>query len=74
MIAALKEYKNDLRKEGRKEGRKEERKDITNAFANLLAQGRNDDVMRAIQDPEYLNVIMAELGYDDEDKPETPDA
>ncbi|MBR4986406.1 MAG: hypothetical protein IKY83_11785 [Proteobacteria bacterium] len=66
MIAALKEYKNDLRKEGRK--------DITNAFANLLAQERNDDVMRAIQDPEYLNAIMAELGYDDEDKPETPDA
>ena len=70
MLAALKEYRNDLKQEGRKEGRKEERKDITSVFAKLLAQGRNDDVMRAIQDPEYLNVIMAEFGYDDEDKAE----
>ena len=26
--------------------------------------------MSAIQDPEYLNVIMAEFGYDDEDEAE----
>lgn len=66
MLAALKEYRNDLKQEGRKE----ERKYITSVFAKLLAQGRNDDVMRAIQDPEYLNAIMAEFGYDDEDKTE----
>ena len=66
------------RKEGRIEGRKEGRKEGTNnlnrVYSNLLMQGRKDDLIRSINDPEYLKKIMAEFGYsDDEDLDEEAD-
>ena len=59
MIAALKEYREDLRKQ--------ERKDITLLFMQLFNAGRADDVQRAVREPEYLDKLMAEFGYSDDD-------
>ena len=71
MIAALKEYREDLKKEGRKqgrkEGRKEGRKDTAAVFMQLFNAGRADDVQRAVREPEYLDKLMAEFGYSDDD-------
>ena len=72
MLAGLKEYREKLENRGRKEGRKEGRKDINTVYAHLLAQGRNDDLVRSIREPEFLEKIMAEFGYsDDEDDDKT---
>ena len=64
MLAAIQEFENHVKAEGRKEGRK----DITNIFTCLLAQGRQDDVMHSIQDPEYLTKMMKEFGINDEEE------
>ena len=64
MLAAIQDFENHVKAEGRKEGRK----DITNIFTCLLAQGRQDDVMHSIQDPEYLTKMMKEFGINDEEE------
>ena len=67
MLAAIQSFENHVKAEGRIEGRIEGRKAITDIFSTLLEQGRQDDVMRAIREPEYLKLIMAEFGITDED-------
>ena len=72
MLAVIQDFENHVkaegRKEGRKEGRREERKDITDIFSKLLGQGRQDDVMCAIRDPEYMKQIMAEFGIKEDEE------
>ena len=68
MLTALKEYRDDLKTEGRREGRKEGRKDVATVFTQLFKAGRADDVQRAVQDPDFLDKIMAEFGYTDDEK------
>ena len=64
MLAGLKEYIEEKEKEGKKEGKKE----LTAVLANLFKQGRVNDVQRAVDDPDYLNKIMAEFGYSNDDE------
>ncbi|MBQ9396089.1 MAG: hypothetical protein IJU23_11345 [Proteobacteria bacterium] len=73
MLAVIQDFENHVklegRKEGRIEGRKEEIKVITNVFKILYRNGRDDDVRRSVEDPEYLKKIMAEFGiHDDEEE------
>ena len=65
MLEALNEFMEDKQREARNEGRNEGRNSLNHIYANLLNNGRNDDVIRAIHDPEYLKKIMAEFGIDD---------
>ncbi len=56
------------------QGRREGINNLNRVYANLLMQGRNDDLTRSINDPEYLKKIMAEFGYSDaEDEDEKTD-
>lgn len=64
MLAVIQDFENHVKAEGRKE----ERKDITDIFSKLLGQGRQDDVMRAIRDPQYMKQIMAEFGIKDDEE------
>ena len=50
------------RKEGRKEGRIEGFSTLNRVYESLLNHGRQDDLIRAIRDPEYQKQIMAEFG------------
>ena len=67
MLAVLKEYEEEKIREGRKEGRKEGRTVLNSIYASLLSDGRTDDMMRAIRDPEYLKKILAEFGINDDE-------
>ena len=68
MLAVIQDFENHVKLEGRKEERKEERKGLTNVFTILFRDGRDDDVRRAVQDPEYLKQIMAEFGFNDDEE------
>lgn len=50
--------------EGRQEGRQEAEHRINALYAKLLSLGRNDDLARAINEPEYRERLYAELGMD----------
>ena len=50
------------RKEGEKKGRIEGFNTLNRVYENLLNHGRQDDLIRAIQDPEYQKQILAEFG------------
>ena len=70
MLAVL----TQLEDQGRREGRREGTDNLNRVYANLLMQGRNEDLTRSINDPEYLKKIMAEFGFsDDEDEDEKTD-
>ena len=56
-----------LEEQGKREGIKEGVNNLNCVYANLLMQGRNDDLTRSINDPEYLKKIMAEFGYSDDE-------
>ena len=43
---------------------------INRIYANLLDQGRNEDLMRAIKEPEFLKKILEEFGFTVEDEDE----
>ena len=43
-------------------GRKEGFSTLNRVYENLLNHGRQDDLIRAIRDPEYQKQIMAEFG------------
>ena len=46
---------------GREEGRAEERNQLSHLFACLKQAGRLDDFAKAMEDPEYCNVLMTEF-------------
>ncbi len=52
--------------QGRAEGRAEGRIDMNLLYAQLFKQGRAADVQRAVEDPEFLKLLMAEFGIKDE--------
>ena len=60
MLAVIQDFENHVKLE--------ERKVITNVFKILFRNGRDDDVRRAVQDPEYLKQIMAEFGFNDDEE------
>ena len=66
MLAVLTKLEDQGRIEGEKKGRKEGRIEgfntLNRVYENLLSHGRQDDLIRAIQDPEYQKQIMAEFG------------
>ena len=53
--------------EGKREGRREGRKGMNRIYASLFHQGRGADVVRAVEDPEFLQQILDEFGVHDED-------
>ena len=59
MLAAVKEYREEIEKKARRE----EADKLNLIYATLFKQGRVDDVRRSAEDPEYLKQIMAEFGY-----------
>lgn len=73
MLAAVKEYREKIENKGRREGRREGANNISLIYSNLFKAGREDDVRRAVQDPEYRKQIMAEFGYSDDEENETPE-
>ena len=62
MLAVLTKLEDQGRIEGEKKGRKEGFTTLNRVYENLLNHGRQDDLIRAIQDPEYQKQIMAEFG------------
>ncbi len=65
MLAVIQDFENHVKLEGRKEGRK----DVTDVLTILFRNGRDADVRRSVEDPEYLKKIMAEFGiHDDEEE------
>ena len=44
--------------------RDEGRTEINQLYSILLDAGRNEDVLRAIQDKDYLKQLLSEMGYD----------
>ena len=62
MLAVLTKLEDKGRKEGEKKGRIEGFNTLNRVYESLLNHGRQDDLIRAIQDPEYQKQIMAEFG------------
>lgn len=52
----------EAREEGREEGREEERIRINKLNRRLLADGREDDLKRAVLDEEYQKQLLREYG------------
>ena len=61
-----------LEDQGRIEGRKEGFSTLNKVYENLLNHGRQDDLIRAIQDPEYQKQIMAEFGLAEDEAHNIP--
>ena len=49
------------RKEGLREGRQEGRNEVISLIANLAKNGRNDDIVRAVNDKQYMSRLLAEF-------------
>ena len=56
-----------------KEGKKEGVSNVNQVYACLFKQGRVTDVQRAVDDPEYLNQLMAEFGFNDDEEEDEED-
>ena len=54
------EEKNEEREEGRDEGREEGREEINRLNAQLIADGRTDDLLKATKDSEYQEKLLEE--------------
>lgn len=57
-----KQHKKTLQREAREEGREEERIRINKLNRRLLADGREDDLKRAVLDEEYQKQLLREYG------------
>ena len=62
MLAVLTKLEEQGEKQGEKKGRKEGFNLLNRVYESLLKHGRQDYLIRAIQDPEYQKQIMAEFG------------
>ncbi len=60
--------KDRFMKKGMKEGEKKGISNVNQVYACLFKQGRVTDVQRAVDDPEYLNQLMAEFGFNDDEE------
>ena len=62
-----------LEEQGIKIGRRESINELNRIYATLLDQGRNEDLMRAIKEPEFQKKILEEFGFTVEDEDEDED-
>ena len=72
MLDVIKEFTDEVRAEGKREGKREGAQNLNFVYADLFRQGREDDVRRSVEDPEYLKIIMAEYGINDDVEAEAP--
>ena len=63
------EMLNEKKEEGRTEGMEEERQILNQLIICLTNDGRNEDIIKAAQNPEYQNELIKYYGLDQKKEP-----